>query len=175
MKVTSRNTSEHLFLSVQTRSILPYPLFIPVTYRSSIGIFRNVFSLDSPQRIERVKSPTIDSSDRVAKQESVHRVGLSRIDEIEIFQTNAPRTPRSPRLRNEQFIPFLLRPVFFPFPPLSIPPSAPASILILTLLFPFASSVSPSILLYLSRQPTNQPTGILSFFSFHFSFASSAP
>lgn len=173
MKVTSRNTSEHLFLSVQTRSILP--LFIPVTYRSSIGIFRNVFSLDSPQRIERVKSPTIDSSDRVAKQESVHRVGLSRIDEIEIFQTNAPRTPRSPRLRNEQFIPFLLRPVFFPFSPLSIPPSAPASILILTLLFPFASSVSPSILLYLPRQPTNQPTGILSFFSFHFSFASSAP
>lgn len=171
MKVTSRNTSEHLFLSVQTRSILPSPLFIPVTYRSSIGIFRNVFSLDSPQR---VKSPTIDSSDRVAKQESVHRVGLSRIDEIEIFQTNAPRTPRSLRLRNEQFIPFLLRPVFFPFPPLSIPPS-PASILILTLLFPFASSVSPSILLYLSRQPTNQPTGILSFFSFHFSFASSAP
>lgn len=174
MKVTSRNTSEHLFLSVQTRSILPYPLFIPVTYRSSIGIFRNVFSLDSPQRIERVKSPTIDSSDRVAKQESVHRAGLSRIDEIEIFQTNAPRTPRSPRLRNEQFIPFLL-PVFFPFPPLSIPPFAPASILILTLLFPFASSVSPSILLYLPRQPTNQPTGILSFFSFHFSFASSAP
>lgn len=172
MKVTSRNTSEHLFLSVQTRSILPSPLFIPVTYRSSIGIFRNVFSLDSPQR---VKSPTIDSSDRVAKQESVHRVGLSRIDEIEIFQTNAPRTPRSPRLRNERFIPFLLRPVFFPFPPLSIPPFAPASILILTLLFPFASSVSPSILLYLSRQPTNQPTGILSFFSFHFSFASSAP
>lgn len=57
MKVTSRNTSEHLFLSVQTRSILPSPLFIPVTYRSSIGIFRNVFSLDSPQRIERVKSP----------------------------------------------------------------------------------------------------------------------
>lgn len=170
MKVTSRNTSEHLFLSVQTRSILPSPLFIPVTYRSSIGIFRNVFSLDSPQRIERV-----NSSDRVAKQESVYRAGLSRIDEIEIFQTNAPRTPRSPRLRNEQFIPFLLRPVFFPFPPLSIPPSAPASILILTLLFPFASSVSPSILLYLSRQPTNQPTGILSFFSFHFSFASSAP
>lgn len=160
-KLRQRVGTSDLFLSRGSNPFDSSPLFIPVTYRSSIGIFSSSsYSHSLLQRIGRVIVQ--ESKDRLEEAQN-------RIDEIEIFRGRQTRRfdyATNNLFFSSSFVPYFFRFLLFDHPRVN----ARASL----------SLSSPRFyLLCLSRQPTdrasNQPTGILSFFSFHFSFTSSAP
>lgn len=157
-KLRQRVGTSDLFLSRGSNPFDSSPLFIPVMYRSSIGIFSSSsYSHSLLQRIGRVIVQ--ESKDRLEEAQN-------RIDEIEIFRGRQTRRfdyATNNLFFSSSFVPYFFRFLLFDHPRVN----ARASL----------SLSSPRFyLLCLSRQPTdrasNQPTGILSFFSFHFSFTS---
>lgn len=161
MKVTSKSRDERsLSLSrfKPVRFVLPfYSRYVSIFDRHLLLLLLFAFPSSANRESDR---PRV--KDRLEEAQN-------RIDEIEIFRGRQTRRfdyATNNLFFSSSFVPYFFRFLLFDHPRVN----ARASL----------SLSSPRFyLLCLSRQPTdrasNQPTGILSFFSFHFSFTSSAP
>lgn len=158
-KLRQRVGTSDLFLSRGSNPFDSSPLFIPVTYRSSIGIFSSSsYSHSLLQRIGRVIVQ--ESKDRLEEAQN-------RIDEIEIFRGRQTRRfdyATNNLFFSSSFVPYFFRFLLFDHPRVNAR----------ALLFPFrvlGFTIYPSLSFTPTNRPSKQPTNrysLLLFVSFFF-------
>lgn len=158
-KLRQRVGTSDLFLSRGSNPFDSSPLFIPVTYRSSIGIFSSSsYSHSLLQRIGRVIVQ--ESKDRLEEAQN-------RIDEIEIFRGRQTRRfdyATNNLFFSSSFVPYFFRFLLFDHPRVNAR----------ALLFPFrvlGFTIYPSLSFTPTDRPSKQPTNrysLLLFVSFFF-------